>query len=221
MKRIPQHELLDNDEGTSAEIATSFRDLRLINRWFGGISTSRSLLRQAMLNVAIDRAKLLEVAAGDAYSIRQAVRSLNHSSHITITALDRNSSHIEGNGDIKTVVGDALQLPFANDSFDFVSCALFLHHLSSDEVIRFVTEALRVSRHAVLINDLRRSPVHLALVYIGQPLFRSRITRHDSLASVRQAYTPVEVRELLAKTPASRAEVKSHYLFRMAAIAWK
>ena len=84
-----------------------------------------------------------------------------------------------------------------------------------------MNEALRVCRSAVLINDLVRGALHLSLVYAGLPLYRSRLTRHDAPASVRQAYTPEEMRGLLAKTNAARVEVHRHYLFRMGVIAWK
>ena len=54
------------------------------------------------------------------------------------------------------MAGDALALPFRDASFDLVSCNLFAHHLSPQELVRFVDEALRVCRVAVLINDLVR-----------------------------------------------------------------
>ncbi len=73
----------------------------------------------------------------------------------------------------------------------------------------------------MLINDLVRHPLHLSLVYAGLPLYRSRLTRHDAPASVRQAYTPEEMQTLLAQTRAARVEIHRHYLFRMGVIAWK
>jgi hypothetical protein len=87
--------------------------------------------------------------------------------------------------------------------------------------VRFVDEALRVCRVAVLINDLVRHSLHLSLVYAGMPLYRSRITRHDAPASVRQAYTREEIETLLAQSSAARVEIHRHYLFRMGVIAWK
>jgi hypothetical protein len=96
-----------------------------------------------------------------------------------------------------------------------------VHHLAPSQVIAFVNGALAVARHAVLINDLRRSSLHLALVYAGMPLFRSPVSRFDSVASVRQAYTPDELHELIGKTKASSLEVRTKYIFRMGAIAWK
>ncbi|MBV8476594.1 MAG: methyltransferase domain-containing protein, partial [Acidobacteria bacterium] len=138
---------------------------------------------------------------------------------LAISLLDRSWSHL--NNSARAVVGDALRLPFASESFDLVSSTLFVHHLMPEAVRGFVTEALRVCRTAVVINDVIRSPLHLALVYAGLPLFRSRITWHDAPASVRQAYTVEEIRELLAGTAAARIEVDQLYLFRMALIAWK
>jgi hypothetical protein len=102
-----------------------------------------------------------------------------------------------------------------------VSCSLFIHHLPPDEVVRFVNEGLRVCRAAVLINDLIRHPAHLGLVYAGMPLYRSRITRHDAPASVRQAYTLDEMNDMLRRSEASRVEISRHFLFRMGVIVWK
>src|SRR5208282_6830409 len=79
----------------------------------------------------------------------------------------------------RAVVADALALPFPDSSLDLVSCSLFAHHLEPDELARFAAEALRVSRCAVLINDLIRLPLHLALVYAGFPLMRSYVSRVD------------------------------------------
>jgi hypothetical protein len=55
-------------------------------------------------------------------------------------------------------------------------------------------------------------------VYAGFPLFRSKLTRNDGPASVRAAYTPAEIRELL---PGMNIEIRNHYLYRMGVIVWK
>src|SRR5205807_1974032 len=85
----------------------------------------------------------------------------------------------------------------------------FAHHLSPDQLVRFVNESLRVCRKAVFINDLIRDPIHLTLVYCGFPLYRSRLTRNDAPASVRQAYTQDEMRDILSRTNAARGEIVS------------
>jgi ubiquinone/menaquinone biosynthesis C-methylase UbiE len=134
--------------------------------------------------------------------------------------LDRIGSHLPADG-TASLVGDALHLPVRDDAFDVVSCSLFAHHLEPDALRLFVLEALRVCRRATLINDLIRSRLHLTLVYLGLPLFRSRITWHDAPASVRRAYTVDEMHQLLSPLPAQRIEIRRHYLYRMGALLWK
>jgi hypothetical protein len=84
-----------------------------------------------------------------------------------------------------------------------------------------MNDALRVSRRAVLVDDLRRHPLHLAMAYAGLPLYRSRLTRNDAPASVRRAYTVPEMLGMLQQTSAGQVEVEKHYFFRMGIIAWK
>jgi hypothetical protein len=163
---------------------------------------------------------MLEVAAGSGDVPKFTRQKLQeHGISVHLTFLDRSPIHLNGNS--RSVAGDALALPFAANSFDIVSCGLFTHHLAPAEVTQFAREALRVCRIAFLINDLIRDPVHLALVYAGLPLFRSHLSRHDGPVSVRAAYTPTEIRELLRNTPAKQVEITRHYLFRMGVIAWK
>ena len=102
-----------------------------------------------------------------------------------------------------------------------MSCSLFAHHFDPDPLRVLVAEASRVSRRAVLINDLIRSRLHLLLVYLGLPLFRSRITWHDAPASVQAAYTVAEMRLLLAGLPFRQISISRHLLFRMGVILWK
>lgn len=223
MKRKVISELLDADAGTPAEIATSLTDLRRINRWFGGLATTQSLIENVAAKRGLRSLSLLEVAAG-ASQVPEVVRVnlQKRGIEIDVTLLDRAATHFNksSNGS-RAVVGDALALPFADGSFDIVCSCLFVHHLLPHEVVQFVDGSLRVSRVAVLINDLIRHPIHLALVHTGRPLYRSRITRHDAPASVQQAYTMEEMLDLLKQTNAAKAEVSRHFLFRMGVVIWK
>jgi ubiquinone/menaquinone biosynthesis C-methylase UbiE len=222
LKRVAQQEILDSDAVSVEEAELSLRDLRWVNRWFGGVRTTADLLRRAMRARGLRSASVLEVAAGDGYSITQAVRRLGKE-HLTIepVCLDQRALSREAHCCQRAVVGDALALPYQAGSFDFVSCGLFAHHLAPEQVVDFLNGALRVARHAVLVNDLRRSELHLALVYAARPLFRSRISWVDGVASVRQAYTPQELAAMMRRSSASVSEIRRAFLFRMAAIAWK
>lgn len=221
MRRVVIPELLDSDSGTAREVVDSMRDLRMFSRYFGGTSTTASLLRRISQETGRRELSVLDVAAGPGESALGAARLLAREGiQLRVTLTDRAASHMPRNG-IPTIVGDALSLPFADTSFDVVTSSLFVHHLGPEQIVAYANEALRVSRVATAINDLHRCAAHLALVYAGLPLYRSRITRHDAPASVRRAYTPAELREILRKSIAAQVEISQHFLYRIGAIAWK
>jgi SAM-dependent methyltransferase len=221
MKREVIAELLDDDLGTPKEIADSLADLRHINNWFGGTATTARLLRRVARETDRTELSLLEIGAGLGDVPLAARRALARDGiDLRVTLLDRLWSHLPGNG-TPAVSGDAMRLPFCDDAFDVVSCSLFAHHFEPDTLPLLVKEAMRVAKRAVLINDLIRGRLHIALVYLGLPLFASRITWHDAPASVRRAYTIDEMKSLLAGVPAKRVELSRHFLYRVGVLLWK
>ncbi len=221
MERRVIAELLDDDLGTPKEIANSLVDLRHINNWFGGTRTTTALLRRVAERTGLKRLSLLEIGAGFGDVPLTAQRALARSGiELQVTLLDRKQSHLP-HGEVAAVSGDAMHMPFSDSTFDVVSCSLFAHHFEPDELPLLFTEALRVCGKAVLINDLVRSRLHLALTYAGLPLFRSPITWHDAPASVRRSYTPEEMRSMLGRLPIKRIELTQHYLYRMGVLLWK
>ncbi|HTW60136.1 MAG TPA: methyltransferase domain-containing protein [Terriglobales bacterium] len=222
MQRVVTPEILDSPACPPREIEKSLRDLCRINRWFGGVATTRKMIERVAFTTGKKHFSLLEVAAGLGEVPRAAAEQLARNRiTLDITDLDRSPSHLHRSH--RALVADALALPFRDNSFDLISSSLFAHHLEPDQLRRFVNEALRVARCAVLINDLVRHPLHLALVYAGFPLMRSYVSRLDGVASVRRAYEPQEMRHILSDgaQPARQIELSQHYLFRMAVTVWK
>jgi ubiquinone/menaquinone biosynthesis C-methylase UbiE len=220
MQRVSTPEILDSAECPPNEVAKSLSDLSRINRWFGGIATTRKLIERVANVTGKKHFTMLEVAAGFGEVPNLAAQQLARKGiTIEITYSDRLRSHLlPGN---HSVVADALSLPFPDNAFDLVSSSLFTHHLEPADLARFANEALRVSRIAVLINDLVRHPLHLTLVYAGWALMRSHVSRVDGVASVRRAYVPEEMREILNNGRAKQIDILRHYLFRMGVIVGK
>ncbi len=223
MQRISAPELLDSDLNSPREVEIAMRDIGRVNRWFGGVRTTQALIARIAKRTGQRRFSLLEVAAGSGEVPEIAASNLARQGiTVDMTLLDRDRSHMPRGK--RALAGDALALPFPDASFDLISCTLFAHHLDPQTLARFVREALRVSRHALLINDLVRHPVHLALAYAGLPIMRSRIAWLDGLTSVRRAYTPDEIRPILTSAfpdAPPRTEISRHYMFRMGVIVWK
>lgn len=219
MKRVVTPELLDSDSGTSREIADNFTDLRMLNRRFGGVRTMTSLLRAVAERCRLKEIHWLDVGGASGDLVTDVQKSLANSG-ITLhpVIMDRAPSHLRNTW--PSICGDALGLPFRDAAFDVVSSSLFAHHLEPEDLFKFAKEALRVTRHAFLIDDLVRHPLHYALALAGRAIYRSRITRHDAPVSVRRAYTVEEMRTILQPAGA-RIDITESFLFRMGVIAWK
>jgi SAM-dependent methyltransferase len=214
-------ELLDSDAGTEGEVRGGLRDLQRINTLFGGVTSIVKMVRKVASETGLRKFRYLEVASGDGFLPLAANNWLaSDGIELDVHLLDRAATHLPVGG-VPTYVGDALALPFADNSFDLIACNLFMHHLNPEEVQKFARETLRVTKHAVLISDLIRSRLHLSLAHLGLVLFRSPITWHDSLASIRAAYTRREAHDLLAASGARKMEIEPYYLYRMGVVLWK
>lgn len=220
MRRVVVDEWLDADKGSEQDVQRSLRDLQRINSLFGGVSSTAAMIREVAREAGTRSLSLLEVASGAGFVPRAAQNWLAGDVELEVSLLDRAKSHLPANG-IPTYVGDVLALPFPDNSFDLISCGLFLHHLDPENVKRFARESLRVARRAVLISDLIRSRLHLTLAQLSLPLYRSPITWHDAPASIRAAYTRNEVRVMLADCGARKVEIERHFFYRMGVILWK
>lgn len=90
--------------------------------------------------------RVLDIATGGGH-VANALAPFVHSvtaCDITETMLNTAASFIRNNGHVNVdfVVADAEALPFADDSFDLVTCRIAAHHFA--DVPKFVHEAFRV-----------------------------------------------------------------------------
>lgn len=208
-KRIDQPELLDEHDAPRADMERSLRDLQRINRYLGGQSIYRRLLRR----VGTVRS-VLDLGAGTADNIAAIDAPVR-------IALDFKIDHLlYGNGALR-VVGDASALPFRANAVDAVTSAHFFHHFTPDENAAILQDALRVAKKAVVVNDTRRHYAPLLFVHLlGALRLVGRITRFDAPASVLRAYTRGEARAVAARTNA-RVEAINVWPFRFGLILWK
>jgi SAM-dependent methyltransferase len=111
---------------------------------------------------------------------------------------------------------DALDLPYADDSFDIVLCTLALHHFDPGSACRLLQSMARVGA-TVLVYDVERSPLaYSGAVLLTRGLRMHAVTRHDAPISVRRAYTASELRVLAERAGLQNARVRVGFPFRLA-----
>lgn len=121
---------------------------------------------------------------------------------------------------LHTHVGDAAG-EVDGAPYDVVTCGLFMHHLDPEGVRSTLRRMAASARTLVLVSDLRRTRVGLALAGAAPRLVtRSRVVWHDAVASVRAAYTPDELRSLAADAGMRGARVRPAWPQRML-LVWR
>ena len=211
--RIESEELLDEHDAPREDMERSLRDLRRINRYFGGVRIYRALVRRFM------PMSILDVGTGTS-DLLESVPEVR-----TRIGLDFKIDHLlflREESRVWRVVGDAQRLPFRNGAVDLVTSAHFFHHFSPEANAAILAESLRVTRRGVAVNDTRRHYAPLLLVLLlGALRLVGRITRYDAPASVRQGYTLPETRAIAARAGASRWDVIRMWPYRFAILLWK
>ena len=211
-RRIESHELLDEHDAPREDMERSLRDLRRINKYLGGTGIYRRLLRR------FSPRSVLDIGTGTSDDL-EAVP------HIPLRiGLDFKIDHLlymRSGSRVLRVVGDATRLPFRHGAVDVVTSAHFFHHFSPKGNVAILREALRVARQGVAVNDTRRHYVPLLFVQLLSALrLFGRITRYDAPASVRQAYTLAEAREIAERLGVTY-EIVRMWPFRLGILLWK
>lgn len=115
---------------------------------------------------------------------------------------------------------DALALPFADRSMDFVTCSQLLHHFEAPSALALLRELHRVARRWVIVSELRRSWAAAAGIWLASyPLGFHPVSRHDGVVSVFRGFRREELRTLVHDAVARDADVRDHLGFRTTA-AW-
>src|SRR5437867_37951 len=161
-RRSQESELMDDLSRPEAEFDQAYRELAVINRRLGGIRAIERFLP--------DRSHLLmlDVAAGGC----DVSEALLEKRSARIATLDINPKGFKFARKSWPLVGDAMDLPFRDNTFDVVMASLFFHHLSDDQCVRVLANMWRVSRALVLVNDLHRHP----LAYFSIRLLAARFS---------------------------------------------
>jgi 2-polyprenyl-3-methyl-5-hydroxy-6-metoxy-1,4-benzoquinol methylase len=104
-------------------------------------------------------------------------------------------------------------------TYDFITCSLFLHHLTESDAVAFLALLAAAARHAVLVDDLRRTTLGLGLAWAGcAMLTRSPVVHVDAPLSVRAAFREHEALSLFAAADMTDVVVRRHWPQRFLAI---
>jgi ubiquinone/menaquinone biosynthesis C-methylase UbiE len=226
--RRNEMELLDETGHDPVELAQNLRDIRRVNRLLGGTSTVLRHLPRLLDQVpATQMASILDLATGSAdIPLAIADWAAKHGRAVEIVASDSSDEildvarpNVAGRSNVSLAKYDARAVPLPDQQFDIVLCSLSLHHFDPDDAVAVLREMVRLARIGFILNDLRRGRFGFVAAWAAARLTTTnRLTRNDAPLSVRRAYTPAELSDLLRRAGITDAAISKHLWFRMAAV---
>lgn len=234
LARVRTPERMDSPAIDPAEHRRALRGLARLNRLSGAAGALwpelRSFARERALGAnGAEPLRVLDVATGSGdipVALALAARAVGlsiewHALDASPLAAAEAAARASRRGvTLRTHVGGAAG-EVDGTPFDVVTCSLFLHHLDPDGARDALRRMAASVRSLVLVSDLRRTRLGLALAAAAPRLVtRSRVVWHDAAASVRAAYTLEELRALAAEAGMRGASVRRVWPQRML-LVWR
>lgn len=222
-------EMMDDLSITDWRLTQALAELQQVNRWLGG---HRNSLRAIASVMPEGRARVLDVGAGGGDFLVALMRWKEAERRpVEAVGVDLNpktvdfaraalNAHLspDRRSRVTVQVGDALQLPFADASFDVAHAGLFLHHFDDEQGICVLHEMRRVARW-VVVNDLHRHRLaYHSIRLIGRVASRSPMFRADGPHSVLRGFTRDEL-EALVQVAGLSGRVSWRWAFRWLLVA--
>ncbi|MGB5873879.1 MAG: methyltransferase domain-containing protein [Bacteroidota bacterium] len=216
---------MDLPDANPQLLAEDLKNLRSINRLFGGLAAVRKHIRP-FLEKSNGRpvASVLDMATGSAdhpLALVDLARRLER--QVSVTAVDSNPHMVEISRQrtahipaITVIQGDIRYPEWPDGSFDIVLCSLALHHFSEEEARGLVQTMRRLSRIGFIVNDLRRSRLGEGAAWLwNRATTRNPMTLNDAVVSVQRGFTEDELAQMGTSSGVRRSSVHREPFFRL------
>lgn len=225
--RSAAKEWMDADSISTAQLEPALRDLRLLNGLLGGYRASARTITSLMKTRS--RVKILDIGTGGGDHLLHLIK---HGQRLDcradVTGIDVNPKTVELARDhvhdsvsgpvrsrVTLAVEDALDLPYAKDTFDVTHAALVLHHLHGSKPVQLLREMDRVGRDGIIVNDLHRHPLAYAGIWMISRLLRlAPMVQNDAPLSVRRGFSKSELETLATEAELCTPTLRWHWAFR-------
>jgi SAM-dependent methyltransferase len=197
MDRSFAPELMDDPAMPQREWELAQRGIARMCRSFGNHA---AVLRALKRDPAPVRS-VLDVGCGSGELMRDIRRRLG----VDVVGVDLRAP--QSAGGLRIFEADAVRDPLPR--CDVAVSVWMAHHLSGTELVELIRNVGRSARRLVLL-DLVRHPLPLALFRTFATPFLSRVNAEDGIRSIRRSFTPAEMRAAAAEALDGAGAAFSH-----------
>lgn len=223
-ERSCELELIDTGEYTPEQYEQCLSDLRFINRYVGDEHALKRTMLREIKGQQNKEFSALDIGAGSGELLRACAKFARKSeTRAKLVGLELNARSAESlleessrYSEISSIRGDALNLPFERNSFDYVFCSLFTHHFKENEIVAILKTMSEIARHKIFVIDLHRHPFAYGLYRIfTAATFMGYLVKKDGALSVKRGFKPAELAALASDAQLTNFKVERYFPYRL------
>ena len=223
-QRSREKEIMDDLDCSGPVLEQTLRELKTINRWLGGNKVTNLGLKGLLKSTppqATYRVVDLGCGGGDMIGV-MATWAKKQKLSIQFIGADANAYTIEiakerqkeWNG-VEWQVVNVFDPAFLNEQVDLVTCTLFTHHFTDEELIQLFLVLKKKVRIGIVINDLHRHPLaYYAIKWLTALFSKSPMVQHDAPLSVMRSFTRKDWRAIFQEAGLYKTKIQWRWAFR-------
>ncbi|UOQ98973.1 methyltransferase domain-containing protein [Hymenobacter sp. 5317J-9] len=230
-QRASGPELMDDLTLASEALRQNLDELETINTWLGGYQPVLNALSRLWPRFPPGRPlRVADLGSGGGDTLRQVARwARKKGLNVELVGIDANefmldyaATKSQDYPEISFRQFDIFSPEFQAQNFDVLTCSLFCHHFTDDELVTLLRQWQEQAQVAVVINDLHRHWLaYHSIKWLTRLLGGSYLVRHDAPLSVARAFRREDWEALLARAGITRYELRWRWAFRWQVVLLK
>ena len=224
--RSKEEEIIDDLSYDGPDLNATFKTIERINTFLGGNWVLVQGVKEIINSFESyngEPIRMLDLGTGSGDGLRAVAKwSQSNGVNLIIKGIDANPHIIKiaeqstpSTFGITYGVENIFDPEFSYADSDIVTCNLFLHHFSKEQIIGMLNKMKEQKVKAILINDLHRHWfAYYAFALICRLTGATPTARKDGLLSIRKGFLKHELLRLAQMVPRTKVEIKWKWAFR-------
>lgn len=222
-QRSTRKEWMDDLDCSGEVLEQTLRELKTINYWLGGNRVTTLGLDQLIAEHPQSQYSIADIGCGGGDMIQVMAKWANQRKiKVKFIGIDANRNII----DLARVrqsrlsnatweVQNVFEAEFAEEKVDILTCTLFTHHFTDEELSHLFEGMRRKARLGIVINDLHRHPLAYYSIRLLTSLFsRSPMVQNDAALSVLRSFSKKDWERILQKAGINSYQIRWFWAFR-------
>ena len=223
-------ELMDDLTLATEALRQNLDELETINTWLGGYQPVLDALARLRDQFPAGRPlRVADLGSGGGDTLRHVASwARRNGAVVELTGVDANQFMLDYAAaksreypEISYRQLDIFSAEFRSEPYDILTCSLFCHHFTDEELVPLLRQWRQQARVAVVINDLHRHWLaYHSIKWLTRLLGGSYLVQHDAPLSVARGFRRQDWVNLLARAGIRRYELRWRWAFRWQLVIW-